>query len=358
MLSFASELLRRAHAAEQTRPAEVKRELERRRKRPVFSLEARRAAALSLGRALGELERRRACEPGTWSPRASLAGELGVTSVRLGRWLAAGHVPEAFMVEVSAWAEARAEQQIRVIAEQGHVEALIESAKKPQVAHTLPGASKRFAARAPDLFTHEGRTESEEQSGYQWVRRIERWSTFKLIDELCDWAVTRQRPAGLMAGRYWIVTALCSIYHPRGRRPGKTKSPGAIRQFERKTDRQRGNDLSLGVPVSSRMVKRGGLERAVRLFREAITIEHCEHDHVFVHALIVRNWRHRTETERANYRRRVSARIANEQALEQQRKDKQRVKKREAARKKALGRGGSAAGSTPAGSRRGGKKRP
>lgn len=357
-MQLAAELFRRAHQQEQSRPDEVKREIERRRRRPAFNIEARKAAVLALKRALGELERRRPCEPGTWSPRASLAQELGVTSVRLGRWLRAGNVPEDSMVEVSAWAEARAELQIRQMAEQGHVEALIESAKRPQVAHTLPGAPKKFAARAPGLKTSEGRTESEEQSGYMWTRRVERWSSFPLIDELCEWAASRRRPSGMLVGRFWIVTALCTIYHPRGRRPGKTKSPGAIRQFERKADRERGKDLSLGVPVSSRTIKRGGLERAVRLFREAMTIEHCEHDQVFVHGVLVRNWRIRSSDEQANYRRRVNARLANEQALAERKREQARAKKREAARKKALRRGSAAGSRAPVGARGRGKKRP
>jgi hypothetical protein len=352
LLRYASELYRRAHGQAEERTQDEREELERRRRRPAYSLEARRAAVEGLRRALAELERRRPCEPGTWSPRSALAQELGVTSVRLGRWLAAGSVPEESMPRASEWAMARAELQLRSIAEQGHVEALIEQAKSPAYAHTLPGAPRKFAAKAPDLKTTEGRTESEEQSGYQWVRRVERWSTFELIDELCAWAGSRKRPAGMLLGKFWIVTALCTIYHPRGRRPGKTKSPGAIRQFERATDRQRGQNLSLGVPVSSRMVRRGGLERAVKLFRENITIEHCEHDHIFVHAILVRNWRHRTETERANYRRRVQQRLSNERALAAQKKERALAKKREAARKKALARRGSAAG-TSADSRRG-----
>jgi hypothetical protein len=360
---LASELLARAHDNEQARSEEAKAELARRRKLPVYSLAARQAMAVSLRAALGELERRKRCEPGTWSPRASLAGELGVTSVRIGRWLASGSVPEDSMPEASSWAEARAERQLRQMAEQGHVEALIEQAKTPAYAHTLPGAPRQFAARAPDMKTKDRRTESEAQSGYQWDRRVERWSSFELIDELCAWAASRKRPAGMLVGRFWIVTALCTIYHPRGRRPGKTKSPGAIRQFERKTDRERGRDLSLGVPVSSRTVKRGGLERAVRLFRESITIEHCEHDQVFVHGILVRNWRIRSSRDQANYRHRVQARLLNEQALQAQKKERQRMKKREAARKKALARRGSAAGSSsprggaPVGARRGGKKR-
>jgi hypothetical protein len=360
---FAAELLRRAHENETARDPQVLAELRRRRSRPSYAPAARRAAAEGLARALRELERRRPCEAGTWSPRAALAEELGVTSVRLGRWLAAGSVPEESMPAVSEWATLRAEAELRSLAEQGHVEALIEQAKKPAYAHTLPGAPRQFAARAPDLKTTEGRTESEEQSGYQWVRRVERWSTFELIDEWCRWAGSRRRPPGMLLGKFWIVTALCSIYHPRGRRPGKTKSPGAIRQFERQTDRQRGRDLSLGVPVSSRMVRRGGLERAVKLFREAIMIEHCEHDQLFVHAVLVRNWRHRTDTERSNYRRRVQQRLLNEQALAAQKKQRARAQKREAARQKALTRRGSAAGPssggrsrTPVGARRGKKR--
>jgi hypothetical protein len=365
--AYAQELYRRAHRFESERDPIVRAELERRRRAPVFATAARVAAVRSLTRALRQLERRRPCEKGNWSPRAELARELGITSVRLGRWIAAGHVPADFMPRVSEWAADQAERELRRIAERGQVEALIEQAKVPAFAHTLPGAPRKFAARAPDLRTHEGRTESEEQSGYQWVLRVEGWSTFELVERLYEWARTRRRPPGMsQSGRWWIVTALCTIYHPHGRGsgPGRPKSPGAIRQFESATDRQRGRDLSLGVPVSSRTVKHGGIERAAKLFRESMTIEHCEQEQVFVHGLIVRNWRDRSETERRNYRQRVAARLANEAALRELGREKRRATKRAAARKKALGRRGSAAGdgsrtrATSAGARPGKKKRP
>lgn len=354
LLTFAEQLYGMAHRAERARDATAREALERRRRAPVYAPAARVAVMGSLRRALADLERRRPCEPGTWSPRASLAGELGISSARLGRWLAVGMVPQEFMERAVSWAQARAEAEVRRIGEQGHVERLLEMAKKPAYAHTLPGAPRRFAHRAPDLQTHEGRTESEEQSGYQWVLRVEQWSTFELIDRWVMWAATRERPVGMRGlGRWWIVTALCSIYHPRGRKAGKLKSPGARRQFNRAGDKAIGSDLSINVPVSSRSVRSGGLERAVRLFAVNLLAEHCEQDQIFVHGLIVRNWRDRTDRERKNYRQRVSARLFNEAALAKLARDKRRAEKRAAAKKQALERRGSAGVTRPGSSTRG-----
>lgn len=316
LLQFAQALYTQAHQRQQDRDPVADRTLRQRRQAPVYSETAQRAAAGSLVRALRELEDRRACEPARWSPVVALSDELGVPAARVRRWVTAALVPQAYMDRVTGWAQARADREQTKIAERGRVEALIEEAKRPAFVHTLPGAPRKFAHRAPDLRTGERPTESEERSGYSWDLRVEKWSSFELIESLCAWAASRRRPGPLAApARAWIVTALCTIYHPHGRQDRKTKSPGARRQFEHRRDRQMGRDLSINVPVSSRTVKRGGLSRAVRLFREALTIEHCEHEQVFVHGLVVRNWRWRTESQRRNYRERLMARLENEARL-------------------------------------------
>lgn len=355
--TFANALYVQAHQNEKTRDSAVKTELEKRRRAPVYTEAAQRAIVATLARELALLDKRRVCEPGRWSPRASLAGELGVPSRQLGRWLETGRVPQEFMERAAFWAQARAERDVRRIAERSKVEVLIDKARTPGVAHTLTGDDRRerkMAHRAPDLKTNERLTESEERSGYLWELRVEKWSTFELIDQWCAWAASRQRPKGLLfkPARAWIILALCTIYHPQGRAIGRNKSPGARRQFESQADRKMGKDLSLNTPVSSCTVRHGGLPRAVRLFRDAITVEHCEFDQVYVHGIIVRNWRWRTETEKRNYRARVAARIANEASLAERKKEKARAAQRALAKQKALGRRPSAASSRPAKKRR------
>lgn len=364
LLAYANALYLRAHVIETTRDEAVRVALERKRRAPVYSDEARQGAVRSLGLALDDLERRRPCERGTWSPRAELGRQLLVSSARIGRWMAAGRVPQEFMGRVMSWAQARAEEKMRRQEEQGHVERLIEQAKVPVYVHTLPGAPRKFGARAPDIVSQEGPLDYEETSGYHWALRVEDWSTFERIDLWTAWAASRRRPPGMRApGRYWLVTALCTLYHPEGRRTGKRKSPGAKRQFESPADRARGQNMSIGAPISSYLVKTGGLERAARLFHANLLEEHCELDQIYVHAITVRNWRNRSSIERRNYRRRVSARVANEKALAKREKETAAAIRREAARQRALGRRGSAAATAskakprPAGARPSGKKR-
>lgn len=351
---FAGQLYARADVVSKTRSPSERAVLRQKRQRVVYAEAGRVLAVKTLTRALRELEGRRACESGSWTPRAALARELGITSVKLGRWLSSGSVPAEAMAEYSKWAEARALKDLRKMSDRGEVERLVESAKTPEYQHRLPGANagapRKFKARAPDLKTGERRTESEEQSGYQWELRVEAWCDFALIDRLTRWALSRERPRGSIQARFWIVTALCAIYDPeaiRGR-TGRKKSPGAKREFDRSRDKERGKDLSLNVPISSRTVKHGGLPRAGKLFQAELTLELCEVEQIYVHGLIVRNWRDRNPTERKNYRDRYSDR----QERERSQADKARLAKRQAtrdrAKKKTLGRRGSAASQAPA----------
>lgn len=339
---FAAALYARADVASRERDPAARAHLQAKRHAPVYAPAAMTAAAASLERALGELGARRACEKGTWSPRAELARQLGVTSVRLGRWLAAGRVPGDSMPAFSEWAEQRATESMKRMAERGHVEQLLAEARRPEPMRVLTGADARaprkMKVRAPDIASGERLTQSEEQAGYVWQKRVERWLGFSLVSELYEWARTRRRLPGSLPARNWIVTALCSIYHPGGRKPGRKKSPGAIREFGTAAQRQRGNDLSINVPVSSYGVERGGLERAAKLFREALTVEACDEPDVFVHAVIVRNWRNRTESERKNYRERLHARLDAERRQAERGAEAKRAEKRLAAKKKALGR--------------------
>lgn len=359
LVRFAEELYARSHAAAEQRTPTERDVLEAKRKAPVYTLAARVAVVAQLRRALLDLEGRRACEKGSWTPRAALARELGITSVRLGRWLAAGSVPVDSMDRVSDWAQQRAEAELRRIALQSRLGELIDAAKKPALAPALTGAKQKPAARAPDMKTEQGATESDQQSGYQWVQRVEDWSSFALIDRLCTWALGRRR-LGTTArpANRWIVTAFVTVYEPpesEQRRPGnrRLKSPGAYRQFESPRDRDIGRNLQLGAVISSGLVTRGGLERAVALFREHLTAEHCDHELMFVHAVIVRNWRLRGEDERKARRERENAKFFNLQALADQAKEAAKATVRAQARKKALGRGRSRAG----GARTRGKKK-
>lgn len=347
---FAQSLYASAHRASTTRSPGARAELERKRKAPVYAAAAQVAAAAQLERALEELEHRRLCEKGSWTPRAELARELGVTSVRLGRWLRAGHVPAESMERVTEWAQQRADLELRRIELRSKVGDLIERSKTPAFAHGLPGAPVKQAARAPVMKTSEGLTQSAEQSGYEWVLQIEEWSSFELIDRMCQWARARER-TGSMAkpARRWIVTAFVSIWEPGedfGRRRGnrRVRSPGGHRQFEQPRDRELGRSLELGAVVSSRLVTRGGLARAVALFRENMTIEHCDNELLYVHSVLVRNWRERTEAEKQNYRDRKNARFWAEQRREELKREAEAAQTRAAARAQALGRGRSRAG--------------
>jgi hypothetical protein len=340
LVSFAERLYRTARERE-SRPLEVQTELERRRKAPVYSEKARRAAARQLGRALSELEGRRPCERGTWSPRLELAQRFGIRSRRLGRWIESGTVPAEFMPAVMGWAHEEAERALRRIAEQGHVEALIDEARSPAYAHAVGGVRKR-APRVPDMKTGAHVVDNDSESGYAWTLRAEAWTTFERIGRWRAWALSRRRPARDLAGpaRFWSVTAMCSIYAPQGRATtgGRTPSgvnikryPGKIRQFERGQDRQRGRDLHLNVPVSSGRLSRGGLARAVELFVQALTVEHCEFDQIYVHYVIVRNWRQRTPAQRSARYHTWKAKMEAETArIERARKAKRRRQRSQA----------------------------
>lgn len=354
--AFAAVLYQRAVASERQRRLNPAQQavLERRRQQAalVYSVEARRAIVAVLESALRDLEDRRACAYGSWTPRAELARELGVSSVRLGRWLSRGRVPVVMMPAVGEWAQRRAEQALLRQARMQLVEDLIQRAKRPALAHGLPGAPKAQAARAPELIDREGIYQSAENIGYFWDRRVEEFATFGLIGKLEKWALSRRVPPKAQAkigrAKFWIVTALVSIYDPpdslaskdeRRQRRRRSKSPGAFRQFERKVDKnQIGRDIMLGAAVSSRTVRRGGLERAVRLWLENMTIETCENELVFVHGLIIRNWRGRGEKERQRYIDAELARWEAQQRAADEKRERERDRVRQRARKKALGR--------------------
>lgn len=364
LVELASRLMRSAVASEARRRANPALEavLQRRRQQAavVYTPAARAAALGPIRQALRELEARSACAIGSWTPRAELARALGVSSVRLGRWLAAGQVPTAMMPLVSEWAMRRVEQELTRMARMQLVQDLIGRAKRPALAHGLPGAPKAQAARAPDLSDHSGPFQSADNVGYQWVRRVEEFAEFSLISRLERWALSRKLPPSAKLGRakLWIVTAICSIYDPpdslaakdeRRQRRRRSKSPGAFRQFERKVDKnQVGRDLMLGAAISSRTVRRGGLERAVRLWLENMVIETCENELVFIHGLIVRNWRRRGDRERAAYVKRDFERWEKTHRAEEKRRERERNRVRQDARQKALGRSASrAAGLRP-----------
>lgn len=352
LTKFAEALYARADRVSKSRSATERDVLAAKRREPVYSADARVAIVERLRRALAELEGQRACERGTWTPRSALARELGVTSVRLGRWLAAGRVPPESMEAVNDWAQQRAEAELRKISIQARLEELIQASKRPGAAPSLGGAKQKPAARAPDMKTEEGDVDSAKQSGYQWVLRIEEWSSFELIERMCQWARSRKRREHLARpARRWIVTAFLSKYESpdsEQRRPWRRgkRSPGAYRQFEEPRDREIGRRLQLGAVASSGLVERseGGLEVAVERFQSAMTSEHCDHELVFVHSVLVRNWRVRGADERKARRERQNAKFWNERALDEQRKAAEAAKVREAARKKALGRGRSRAG--------------
>lgn len=354
--AFANQLLTVAHESEQRRRAnpELRALVERRRALAEldYPLVARQAIVAVIESALGELEERRACAYGSWTPRAEVAREIGVSSVRLGRWLARGRVPVSQMPAVNDWAQRRVERALMRQERQQKVEDLIQRAKRPALAHGLPGAPKAQAARAPDLQDAQGPYQSADSVGYKWDKRVEEFSSFALINQLTQWALGRRVPESARVGRakLWIVTALVSIYDPpdslaakdeRRQRRRRTRSPGAFRQFERKVDKQQlGRDIMLGAVVSSRTVRRGGLERAVRLWRENMVTETCENELVFVHALIIRNWRSRGERERERFIERERREWEARHAAEEARRERDKARVRERARKRALGRRG------------------
>lgn len=354
---FAHSLFARAVDSERARRDNPSRQalLERRREQAkiVYSDAARVAAVRQLEAALGQLEERAECAYGSWTPRAELARELGVTSVRLGRWLARGKVPPSMMPLVSEWAERRAEAELLRMRNEQLAHDLIQRAKTPGQAHALPGMLPRQSVRAPDIQSHEGPYENIDNAGYKWDRRIEEWSSFELISRLSKWALSRVVPPKFKLGRlkFWIVTALVSVYDPpeslrgsdeRRQRRRKSKSPGAYRQFERRHDpKQMSRHLELGAVVSSSTVPRGGLALAVKRWRENMIIEHCENELVFVHALIVRTWRARGPRERERYYQKQQREYEQSERGKQQKREREHHRAAERARKKALGRRGS-----------------
>lgn len=353
---LANELWRRQQETSERRTQATRAALLRERQRPHYTIEARQAAVVRLRRELRQLERRKPCEKGTWTARMALARELGVKSVRLGRWLSAGAVPEEYMPEYDLWAQAALEREFLAAQEKSRAEEMLDIARSPGWAHTLTGQKKTRVRRTPELRNVEGVFESADSSGYEWQWRIERWMTWELIDEMCDWALTRQRPQHRLArpARYWIVTALASVLRSKnGKAP---KSPGGYRQFARESHRALAGRLNIGAALSSRTVRRGGLVRAVKLFRLDATDHFCESDVIFVHGLIVRNWRHRSDRERQSYRSRIEtrAKLAN---AERERKDARRRKKaRAAARKKIQERRRSRSQRAPSGRSRESRK--
>lgn len=360
---FAQELWQRQQAATEQRdpvtgewvsrrsPSE-RAALERLRNRPRYADAARSAAVQRLRIELRRLERRRPCEKKTWSPRVALARQLGVTSIRLARWLASGRVPESYMPEYDVWAQTAQAQEETRQREQGEAQHLIELARKPGWSHSLRGVPARPARRTPDVRTGEGLFESQQNSGYEWRLRAEAWCTFERIEEWCDWAGSRRRPALKQArpAPYWIITALVTVLHGRNRR--RLKSPGGFRQFGAGSKRSLSNRLEIGGVVSTATLKRGGLPRAVRLFRAEMTAEFCEFETMWVHGILVRNWRRRGDLEQEAYRGRANARaLAAHKQREQadaRRKAKARRLARERAQKRTTGRHRSGAASNRA----------
>lgn len=333
LVKFAERVFVIANAADKSRDAVTRTTLRARRQAPFFTIEARQAAALRLEREIGVLEVRRPCEPGTWTPRVELARELGVTSVRLGRWLDRGRVPQDFMHVYAGWAARKADAELQLIVRRAKLIDLIEQARTPQYQEGAASGVRRLAVQAPDIKTSERRTESEDQSGYMWTLNVEQWTTWPLVERLGEWARTRRHPKGFIVGRYWLVTALASVYahqlRSSRRLKGRLKSPGGFRQFAKQSDAAIARELSIKVPISSRTVTHGGLERAARLFHEMLTIEHCDQELVFIHGMVIRNWRQRNAEEKANYR----ARLFDQAVREMDEKAKKDARRVEAARK-------------------------
>jgi hypothetical protein len=275
--------------------------------------------------------------PGSWTPRAELARELGVSSVRLGRWLDRGRVPRENMPGVLEWAQGRIDEQMLRAEKQAGMERLIALAKRPGYEHQLGGGEAKPAVRAPDLHDSAYEVDNRDVRGFMWVRRVEAFSTMALIGDLEEWALGVRVPRHVDLGRarYWVVTALCSVY----RRRAGGKSPGARRSFDRSQDPHNfSRDLEIGAAISSSTIRRGGLSRAVRLWKAEMVAEHCESEIVFVHGMIIRHWRRRSDGERRAFERRERNewRERQRQLGERRRTKNKAVRKR--ARKQALGR--------------------
>jgi hypothetical protein len=334
LVRFAEELFERARVASESRTREARAALQRLRNRPQYAEAARTAAVARLRLELRRLERRRPCEKLSWSPRAALARQLGVTSIRLARWLASGKVPESYMPEFEAWAQTAQELEETRLREQGEAEHLITVARKPGWSHALPGVPARPARRTPDVRTGEGLFESQQNSGYEWRLHTETWCSFERIDQWCEWAGSRRRPAQRQSkpAPYWIVTALVTVLHGRNRR--RLKSPGGFRQFGAGSKRSLSNRLEIGGVVSSATIKRGGLARAVRLFRAEMTAEFCEFQTMWVHGILVRNWRRRGDIEQEAYRGRANARAYAEHKRREQLAQRRKAKARRLAKER------------------------
>lgn len=342
MESFASSLYARAVEAERQRRLHPGRQQLMARRRQlaaiVYAPEARERALLPIFARLAELEDRRGCTPGSWTPRAELARELGISSVRLGRWIERGRVPTENMADVLDWAQRRIDEQLIQAQKRGAIERLLEEAKRPGWEPQLSGSrEKKPAQRAPDLHDGEHEIDNRDARGYNWIRRVESFSSMAMIAELETWALSVRVPRRVHLGkaRLWVVTALCSIYK---RRAGG-RSPGARRSFGR-DPYELGRDLQIGAAVSSTTIRRGGLPRAVRLWKAEMIAEHCQSELVFVHGLIVRHWRRRADGERLAFDRRERELWRQRSKEHTERRKRSAKTKRAKARKKALRRRG------------------
>lgn len=353
-LRFATELYATSHASDLKRSPGERRALAEALARPSYSHTALRKAAERLDREL----RQRARE-GRGSA-TELAAELGVASGKLRGWLRRGSVPERYMRDFDGWAQSRADEQFQERVEKERARELIEQAKQPGLAPRLTGETgpRRRAKTAPNLKNDEGPAESDAHAGYVWQLRVEAWLTPKGLARLEAWARSRRRDMrNLRPAPRWCVTALGSVFLTGGSGGGPTKRryPGSTRHFGRVSDREFARRLELGNVWSSGTVKRAGLEVAVRRFHDDIAPQLASGDRIFIHGVIVRNWRVRTGREKADYRQRWRARREIEQAAlrrkQERRKEQARESVRAGTRAKVSGR--RSPGKTPGRSRGG-----
>lgn len=355
LVRFATELYAQSHRADVRRSPAERRALERALDRPSYSPRAMTKAVARIRRELRRLARERGESRRLPS---ELAADLGATTGQLRGWLRRGRVPETHMRQFDAWAQARADEEFQAKVEKERAKELIQQAKEPALAPRLSGerGPRRRAARAPDVRTSEGEAESEAHAGYVWNLRVEAWLSPALIDKMARWALGRRRETkNRLPAPRWVVTALCSVLLSPGSKG--TKSPGGRRHFSRVSDRAFGSRLELGSVFGSGTVKRGGLEVAVSRFEDALTEQLGEPNRVWVHAVIVRNWRVRGEREREAYRERQRARWAAEQRVLELRQERRKARARRqvarTTRAKVSGKRSTAKG---AGRSRGGKR--
>lgn len=339
LVAFANALYVRAHSAETSRSPGARAELQRRRRQPAYEPEAQVAAAKRLAGELRALRRRRELADGRWSPERELARALDVRTDRLRRWLAKGRVPAAYMAEFDRWAQESAEEQMRSMREQGQVETLLAAAKKPGWAPRLPGSERRRARATPDVRNEHGRVEGESYVGYAWNLRVEAWFSYEGLARWCDWALSLERrdlPRHARAHRLWIVTALTSVLL----RPGVKgpKSPGGYRHFGKRSQQAMAARLQIGTPISSGRVERGGLEEAVRRFRAEFDETASLGHRIFVHGIVVRNWRVRSASEQASYRERREDELEREREERAELQAERRRSARERSRAKSKAR--------------------